>query len=166
MTLYLPIGPPACGKTFLRHLSVSAQVIKASAAVSTDDFREQLTDDWWNQEENAAMFAMVEKISVIRLRRGLDVWLDATNLSGTTPYVEAARTFGHDVISILFDTPKKVCLYRNAHRDHPVPWDSEDDPMLRMMKQWMNIKPEDLPGLVIPSSAYIEQLEYTARTLA
>lgn len=123
MTLYLPIAVPGSGKSTLARTLVEEGDITADAVVSPDDYRELLTGDCGNQEVNANVFSIVDKIVFTRMSYGLDVFLDATNLTPSSRLKPAALAgeFNHDVIVFLWDQPKWIAEKRNKEREHAVP---------------------------------------------
>jgi len=120
--LILPVAPPAAGKTTLRHWLVGSG-FDPDGVVCPDDYRRIMTGDQANQKANTAVFDVVNEIVDQRLQHGLNVYVDATNLS----------TFGRDglynmafgtqakLVMVLFDTPYEECTRRNNRRPNPVP---------------------------------------------
>ena len=132
MTLYLPIGPPASGKSFLVNQTIEAGVITRDAVICPDDLRRIMTGDHASQDANVGVFTIVEIIAKARLCRGLDVWVDATNLVGRETFLRIAKEHSQPVVRILMTTTDWVCLQRNDARNKPVP----NDVMLRMLAEW------------------------------
>lgn len=124
-TLILPIGPPACGKSTLRHWLLDGG-FDPDGIVCPDDYRRILTGDAGNQISNKAVFEVVDMIVATRLGYGLDVYVDATNLSKTSRDSLCNFAYGADasIIMVLFDTPHNECSRRNSHRSRPVPPDA------------------------------------------
>lgn len=146
MTLYLPIGPPACGKSTLANLLVEGGWLDADAVVSPDHYRRVLTGDVGDQTFNSAVFSICDRIAHIRLSHSLDVWYDATNLTGTySTVVVAAMSRNQPVVCIVFDTSDEECGRRNALREQPVP----DDVMTTMFERRAQMRIRDLPGYVV-----------------
>lgn len=79
--LYMPIGPPGCGKSTLAERMSLAGLITPDAIVSADHYRYVLTGDQTNQNATLEAFKLVGQITRYRLKAGLDVFLDATNLT-------------------------------------------------------------------------------------
>lgn len=122
MTLYLPVGPPGCGKSFLAQQMVAAGIISSHAVIEPDHFREVLTGDMSNQEVNGPVFSIVDKIVFTRIQRDLDVYVDATNLTTKAfdKYVELTKP-EKKVVFIKNDVPNEKCRDRNLARDRVVP---------------------------------------------
>jgi len=133
MTLYLPIGIPASGKTtfFYSSLKLSDEV-----RVSSDDLRFILTGDMQDQSANGTVFHIVHMIVQQRLSRGLDVYVDATNLvfRDIKPYISCAVE--HEQEIMVFDFIENVgrARQRNRRRDRVVP----EDVMDRMIERYKN----------------------------
>lgn len=122
--LFLPVGMPACGKSWLGGLYFAPNEI-----VCPDDIREWMTDDANDQTCNREVFQVVNKIVEQRMVRGLDTYLDATNLKPSLwPDYE-------DRLFIMFDTLPHICYDRNAARDRVVP----DHAMKRMEQAYLNL---------------------------
>lgn len=133
--LYLPIGPPGAGKTTLCKHYVLTGTLSGDAVVSTDYFRKLLTGDSANQHENRSVFQMQDLVAEARLRNGLDVWIDATNLSKHGQWAELAAEYNAHVHIIVFDEEEGVYRSRNALRNNPVPADVMD----KLIGDWLNV---------------------------
>jgi len=122
MILYLPIAPPAAGKSTLAGLMVDAGEISHDAVVCPDTFRRVLTGDTNNQEANGLVFQMVDQVVQSRLACGLDVFLDATNLNGKgrRDMIDIARKHGSQIMAITWDVTLEECLSQNAARSRVV----------------------------------------------
>lgn len=79
--LYIPVGPPGAKKSSLAKEMVEAGLITEDAVVSSDHYRKALTGDQTDQTVTSKVFKIVDTIVYSRLDRGLDVYLDATNLT-------------------------------------------------------------------------------------
>lgn len=147
MTLYLPVGPPGCGKSTLMESLLDSGWLDRDAVVSTDGWRQVLTGDFTCQEANAGVFQICRLVCFYRLKAGLDVWYDATNLrpEWRKDAVEMAHESGQPIVSILFTANDAECRTRNSQRERPVP----DDIMDAMLEHRREIRVESLPGQVI-----------------
>lgn len=139
-SLYLPVGPPGCGKSTLREWALQQNHIKESDVVCPDDLRVWLTGDRANQEANGAVFQVVKIVTSNRLAHEQDVWLDATNLhtGDRNKWVQDARMWGAKVTVILFDVDESELRLRNTTREHPVPEVVLD----RMIARWHLVRTE------------------------
>lgn len=120
--LIIPIGIPACGKTYLRRW-LMWEGFNPHAVISPDDYRQLLTGDMSDQSANGPVFNIVNTLLAERIKRSLPVYLDATNLdpAGRVALATQAAASGMLVIFVLFDTPYEECLRRNEKRLQPVP---------------------------------------------
>lgn len=132
MTLFLPIGPPASGKSVLvadatlhriRSGDPEAWNLEHHAIIEPDSLRERLTGDRGDQTANESVFQIAHTTAAERLSRGLDVWVDATNLvpGHRWPFEEAASLLGQPILRILMSAEEGTCVARNAARKSPVP---------------------------------------------
>lgn len=123
-TLYIPVGPPGCGKSYLAAEAVAFGLLPAEAVVCPDDYRLILTGDVSDQTANATAFEIVDLIVNTRLDRGLDAWIDATNLGGAIDRCLAmAAHHQAEARLIVFTDLLDVVLERNASRSRMVPED-------------------------------------------
>jgi predicted kinase len=153
-SLYLPVGPPACGKsTFVERL-VEGSWLPQLAIVSPDVLREMLTGDHSNQDANDQVFDMVNTIVESRLKWQQDVWVDATNLhvGHRNDLAHRATRAGARVITVWFLADADEVRRRNATRSQPVP----DSAMEKMLEAYGATRFEDLPGLVLSPDALVE----------
>lgn len=138
MTLILPVGPPGCGKSTLREWFINRRVLPKRAVVSPDDLRVWLTGERADQTANNAVFSVVRTVVQERLRRNLNVYLDATNLTGLSDWLNLAAEHSQPAIIVTFkasdDTP--LLMERNRTREHPVP----DEVLGKMIVRWENQK--------------------------
>lgn len=146
MTLYLPVGPPGCGKTTLAQAMIDAGI--PIAVVSPDTLRGVLTGDVADQSESAAAFKIAHEITAIRLNHGLDVYFDATNLSvKRLPQAPA----GTPIVTIWFNVPFETLLANNAGRDRQVPWHV----VRRFYDRWAALDPSMFPGTIVDADLYL-----------
>ena len=122
MTLYLPIAPPGAGKSTLAHSMVKAGFFTQDAIVEPDHYRWVLAGDKQVQDCNGVVFSIVDRIVTERLRRKLDVYVDATNLvrNNITGYISHARAFNHEIILMptLLSAEKIMSRNTTYHREN------------------------------------------------
>lgn len=144
MTLYIPVGVPASGKSHLSGKLIEAGVITANMIVSPDNIRAWVTGDRADQSANGVVFEVTEMVAAERLRRGLSVYLDATNLTDPKGMLDRLAHYAElspsksltdpPVVTIIMDTPMDECWARNQAREqHRVP----DKIMDRMMDRFV-----------------------------
>lgn len=143
MTLYLPVGPPGCGKTLLSLELVRQGFISDSAPVSTDEMRRYMTGTTTDQSANEAVWSVARTVAHERLERGLTVYFDATNLNPEwyDKLLAKALDKKHEVLFILFDTPYADCRRHNIGRkESAIP----DTAVERMINTHRKITPQTL----------------------
>lgn len=118
MTLYLPVGPPGCGKTHLATAMIRQNLLAADAWVSTDNLRRVMTGTPIDQSANDAVWSVARTITHERLKHGLTVYFDATNLKPEyyDKMLALAHEKDHRVLFILHDTDYQLCRTRNIAR--------------------------------------------------
>jgi predicted kinase len=127
--LYLPVACPGSGKSYVGQEMVEAEIIQQDAVVSPDRYREILTNERANQTANKEVFKIVDTILDSRISRGLDVYLDATNLNAKLRNKLILRVsqlsldFSLPLTILVSDSPKWLVKHRNLDRLHPVPDD-------------------------------------------
>lgn len=169
--LWIPYGIPGSGKStlaseWLAYMDECGRDKKfdvLNAIVSTDVLRDWMTGFRGDQSENRAVFAVAKEITFARIRSGLDVWVDATNLNssdqfGAVDYASYAEKHSYDVVSVVMSTPFDVCRARNIKRSNPVP----DNIMDRMENAFRRLDTLKLPGLVTSSDDLYDILAYEA----
>jgi predicted kinase len=140
--LYIPIGPPAAGKTTWAHTLLNGGLLDdETAIVSPDHYRQVLTGDMTNQNVNSSVFRIVDMILEHRFEHGQDVFLDATNLTlrdlrRVLAMCEYAS--GYQIWLHRFDVPEAELRRRNANRDRVVP----DHVMDRMIQRYNTLDVE------------------------
>lgn len=133
-TLYVPVGPPACGKSTVAAEMVNQGIIPQEAVVCPDEYRKILTGDMNNMTADGAVWQIVRDVRQTRLRRSLDVFEDATHCSPLS-FARLMRDVREldcmvGVKVIRFDVTLEDCLARNAARERKVP----DDVIVRMFE--------------------------------
>lgn len=145
--LYLPIAPPAAGKSYTAAKMVENGVLLPDAIVEPDHYRSVMTGDRASQTANGKVFQIVDMIVEERLRCGQDVYLDATNLNTKfrDKMIERVKTASDvSIIALVSLASKELLDERNADRAHPVPQHVLD----RMYKEY------HLPSLNFPHGRF------------
>lgn len=132
--LYIPIAPPGAGKSHLVRQMINEGMITWEAVVSPDEMRKILTGDISDQSSNNAVFEICDRITSVRLKNGLDVFVDATNLRGRHLYVAGiARAYDQPVTFIAFPPLSATELFdRCEQRGRPIPLDAIGRMVLEM----------------------------------
>lgn len=78
MQLFIPIGPPAVGKTTLA--KVFAKEYGEDGVVSRDHYRKVLTGDRQNHTEEIQVTSICDRILYTRIKHNQDVFLDGCNV--------------------------------------------------------------------------------------
>jgi predicted kinase len=159
VTLIIPVGPPASGKSTLVKRLIESGWLDADAVVSPDAYRRILTGDHSDQSVNGNVFEICRRITAARLSNGLDVLYDATNLlsSWRTDILRAAEQHNQPVMCIMFTANNELCARRNWMREVPVP----DAVMEQMFQYRREIRVTDLPGHVITDVEFISNLSWS-----
>lgn len=134
--MIIPVGAPASGKSTLRRWLVE-HWFDPDGIVCPDDYRRVLTGGHEIQTSNDAVFKIADMITKERLRNGLNVYVDATNLHPRRrdELFNMVSASTAKLILVLFDTPRDECFRRNSRRIKPVP----NDVMKRMCDSAENI---------------------------
>lgn len=116
--LIVPVGPPACGKSFL-----AAQLAEAESGlvVSSDRIREEAFGDRSVQGDPRLVHHAAHSLVELRLSAARSVMVDATNLTHRKGLVELADRYAAPKVALLFTTSHEVCSARNRVRPVPVP---------------------------------------------
>lgn len=112
------IGPPGCGKsTWCAHNRPS------DAIHNLDTYRIWLTGSADDQSMNREAVDWQERDMHARLRDGQLVVVDATSTVARfrAADLQAAARYGYRARAVVFRTPLRVCLDRNAGRERVVP---------------------------------------------
>lgn len=113
-SLVLLVGASASGKS-----TFAARHFLPTEIVSSDRCRAMVADDENDQKSTQVAFELLHTIVALRLRQGRLTVVDATNLRAEDRKSLKAVAKEHDslTVAVLFDTPKDVCLTRNAQRE-------------------------------------------------
>lgn len=164
MTLFLPIGPPGSGKSTLVRSYTESGKLAADAIVCPDEYRVVLTGSKVDQSANHRVFEIVNRIVEERLSRGLDVWLDATNLAPGPRQGQmlVATRYRQPITCIVFDVPMVELRRRNLTRTDPVPFDvlermvAQQAAALADVRQWSHMA-ERFAAVTVVSAAELEE---------
>lgn len=155
MTLILPVGPPGSGKTQLANRLLEMGVLDMDAIVSPDVMRRIITGKRESQHDNATVFAVCDEIARGRLRNGLSVYYDATNLTSLPAFNQMAHEVDADIVCIRFAYPEEVLRIRNETRSDPVPYGV----LQRMIDAYNRIPLERYPGTTLTPDEAIKWAE-------
>ena len=120
-TLYILIGPPACGKSTFAKLMRGYDL---GTIVSSDQVRKQLYGDESVQKDHAKVFAICHNKIKDAIADGQDVIFDATNTAPNhrNTAMDVARDAGADqIVGIMYNGTLEKCLENNRNRDRQVP---------------------------------------------
>ena len=114
----LLVGPPGAGKT-----TFALDHFPAESRVSLDELRQAASGDAGDQTATRAAVRIQNILLKERLRRGLEVLLDSTNVERRVrrKILRLARRRKRPVVVFLFQAPLEVCRAGNAARDRRVP---------------------------------------------
>lgn len=116
--LYMTFGISGSGKsTYVKDRFEKTEI------VSSDKWRELITDDEKNQDCNGDAFHMFHLLIEKRMKYGRTVVADATNLRKKSRRVllDLAKQYGYDTRIIVFHTSLEDALKRNKTREIPRP---------------------------------------------
>lgn len=144
-TLTLMVGPAGSGKsTWL------ASNVPPSMIVSSDTIRQQLCGDFRDQSKNDEVFAAVHALVATRLKHGLDVYLDATNLRRKNRLDAVALANGGAVFYLVMNRPME-----DKRRDGG--WRNEVDGLLEKHENTFNSQLSDiLAGDKLPNVTVVD----------
>ena len=77
----MPVACPGSGKSYVAEEMVKAGIITPWAVVSSDYYREVVSDNRQDMAATPDAFDLCNTIIRARLKRGLDVYMDGTNLN-------------------------------------------------------------------------------------
>lgn len=130
-TLVLLIGVAASGKT-----TFAARHFAPTEVLSSDRFRELITDDPSAQGATDDAFDLLHRIGAMRLRRGRLTVVDATNVEAWAREVllALARFHRRPAVALILDLPLDAALERNAARPAPRP----PSAAIRRQHKWLH----------------------------
>lgn len=131
-TLMITVGLPGCGKDYYYKTHLKDNKV---LHISSDKIREEVFGDINDQTHNNEVFSIMEKKVIEAIKMGMDIYYNATNLSGRRRehLINIAKKTGVEKVTILlFVPPYQVCFERNKNRDRVVPQYAMD----RMLKQF------------------------------
>ena len=117
-TLTLLVGIPACGKSTHAKKFADASII----ILSSDAIRKELLNDETNQKNNPIIFAELYKRARNHLQNGLDVIIDATNIS-IFDRNRVLQNFTDMEIkrkAVVIQCPVEECIKRDSKRERSV----------------------------------------------
>ncbi len=146
--LVVLVGPSGSGKsTFARrHFSVDE-------VVASDEFRERILGDARDQRATEEVFRQLHGAVEARLRQGLLVVVDATNVVSwdRQGLLRLSERHGRPTVAIVFDLPLEQCLAANAARPGRVV------PAGVVRRQWRSMR-RSLPYLAVEGFEALHRL--------
>jgi predicted kinase len=113
-SLLVPVGLPGSGKSTMARRLVAHGLIDSTSIVSTDALREAVGGrrDWLGDEELVIRHS--REIAAARLRHGLTVYLDATNImpDDRKSVFALASATGGKVLAVRFSETPDLCRRR------------------------------------------------------
>lgn len=118
--LLIMVGPSGSGKSVMSEKLANEWDAKL---VSTDEIREILLGDANDQSHGNRIFEFAYNLTRYYLYKGQSVVFDATSLipGYRKKILECAKGLDAYKVAYVINTPKEVCLERNANRDRKVP---------------------------------------------
>jgi predicted kinase/diadenosine tetraphosphatase ApaH/serine/threonine PP2A family protein phosphatase len=116
-TLVVLCGASGSGKT-----SFAARNFLPTSIVSTDALRGMICDDETNQESSFAAFDLLFRLVEARLRFSRTTVIDSTALDTKVrrKFLQLAAKYDYGALLIMFDTPLRSCIERDAARGRSV----------------------------------------------
>ncbi len=120
-TLYVPIGIPACGKTYYYHNNMNPEEV---LRISRDDINAFLSNSVYNKK----ISKVIRRIEISSLEAaisdGFSVYIDRTNLTPKerAKFLDTARYIYSEikVVGIIFKVNKELSILRNRDRDQSI----------------------------------------------
>ncbi len=136
MTIYVPVGLPACGKTRL-YRGLVRRYPDVSHISPDNHLFDQTGRYRGGRERRKAAWRQALQGARTAAAQGESFYFDATHITARSreQILEIASHNGHDCVAIWFQTPLEVCLQRNAQEtgDRRVP-DATMSAMYREME--------------------------------
>lgn len=124
-TIFIPVGVPGSGKSFLGAAMVDVDIVAPGCVISPDNLRENLLGDVTCQEHNDRIFKVAYASLEAAIAAGQSVYFDATNASEWTikTILRVADRVGepYRVEVIKMSTSLDTSLTQNTLRDRVVP---------------------------------------------
>jgi tRNA uridine 5-carbamoylmethylation protein Kti12 len=127
--IYMPVACPGSGKSYVAEEMVKAGIITPWAVVSSDYYREVVSDNRQDMAATPDAFDLCNTIIRARLKRGLDVYMDGTNLNKKFRDKDLelyCGQWGHPLTILVSDAPRSLVERRNRERAWPVPQEAFD----------------------------------------
>lgn len=143
--LIVPVGPPGCGKSTIARNCANNALLDSFAMVSSDHYRKMLTGNEEDQKANSYVFEILDLVIEARLRNGLDVYVDATNMTRMYKWADMAERTKAELWWVVFPLDSKTYRARNEARDRVVP----EPAMTRLLDQHFpaTVAVKRMPGI-------------------
>lgn len=141
--LYFLCGTPRSGKSTFANNWVNEPVGAPRVIVSGDDIRQALTGREYAKNAEAAVFSLMDTITLALLIRGFDVLVDETSTSPDT--LKRYLRLHPDPVMIMMDTPIDICIERarQHNQEYLVPVIERCGARLtELFRDWPSIKIE------------------------
>jgi predicted kinase len=100
--VYLPCGPPGIGKSTLTKRAVDSGLVTPDGILASDFIRTAMAGTVADQTVNFEVFEVLYLILAKRLERGLNAWIDATNMTHQESLDWLAWSEGATIVAITF----------------------------------------------------------------
>jgi len=146
--LWLPVGPPASGKSELAARLLATGQIDEDAIVGITRLRQMFTGSLRNRGSDAAVFEFADRLTRERLRHGCAVYRDGTNLDAKRrDALVASLPPDTKIVTVVLNPPLAQLRATNAASPEPLP----DDVLVRLHHVVNDLAWADLPGTVVPA---------------
>lgn len=161
-TLYILSGLPGIGKsTFLKNNNIPSNMI-----VSSDYFREMILGNIYEMnsgkitkdlspEANGAVFTIMEKIVEEKIKEGLTLFIDSTNVNDQdrVSWIRLAKRHNFNYEILIFDEAIEIAKERNSNRERYVP-----DSSIEKFEERFN-RTSHFPYQIVNSNTIIKEFE-------
>ena len=136
-SLIVLCGPAGSGKTYF-----AQKYFQPSQIVSSDHFREMISDDANNQRVSLDAFELMNKIIEYRLKFNRLAVADATHIlpSYRQPLLNLAKKYDRPIYLVIFESDIKTCCKNNLSRSRQV----EQNVIVTQFEKFQRVKEQIL----------------------